>query len=477
MSAAPPMHGSPEAEREKNRVALTSVLAAILLTATKLVVGFSTGSLGILSEAAHSGLDLVAAVVTLFAVRAASRPADRDHPYGHGKIENLSALFETLLLLVTCVWIVYEGVHRLFVAPVAVEATWWAFAVVGLSIVVDYGRSRALMRVARKYNSQALEADALHFSTDIWSSSVVLVGLIAVRVSAATGLTWLAQADAVAALGVAAIVVGISFRLGKKSVDDLIDAVPPELTQVVTEAVQVEGVREVRQVRLRRAGPEVFADVTLSMDRGLNLERAHAIADQAETAVRTVLPGADVVVHVDPVAAANENLLDTVRALAGRWDLGVHGVHVLEEDAARTLELHLEAHDDWSLAEAHRRASAFEAAAREALPGVDHVLSHVEPVGACSVVQHASVAESERVELALADIAATLDTTCRPHKVTVRRTGEVFSVALHCEVAPDVSLADAHALTHQIERRLRQAVEHVGRVIIHVEPSGEHAHD
>jgi cation diffusion facilitator family transporter len=468
---------SPEAEREKNRVALTSVLAAIVLTATKLAVGLSTGSLGILSEAAHSGLDLVAAAVTLFAVRAAARPADRDHPYGHGKIENLSALFETLLLLATCVWIAYEAIHRLFFAPVAVEATSWAFAVVVLSLVIDYGRSRALLRVARKYNSQALEADALHFSTDIWSSTVVLLGLIAVRLADATGLGWLAQADAVAALGVAGIVVGVSMRLGKKSVDDLIDAIPPELSAQVAQVVRVDGVREVRQVRLRRAGPEVFADVTLSVDRGLSLERAHAIADQAKAAVQQVVHDADVVVHVDPVVGEHEPLLAQVRTLAGRWDMGAHAVHLIEEDGRRTLELHLEAGDDWSLADAHGRASAFEAAAREALPGVDRVLTHVEPVGECTATQLATAEESARVEGLLTEIVATLAVPCRPHDVAVRRTGAALRVSFHCEVVASASLTEAHALTRTLEQRLKERLPDVERVTIHVEPTGEHAHD
>jgi cation diffusion facilitator family transporter len=468
---------SPEAEREKRRVALTSVLAAIVLTATKLFVGLSTGSLGILSEAAHSGLDLVAAAVTLFAVRAAARPADRDHPYGHGKIENLSALFETFLLLLTCVWIVYEAIHRLFFAPVAVEASVWAFAVVALSLVIDYGRSRALLRVARKYHSQALEADALHFSTDIWSSSVVLVGLIAVRISDATGLEWLAQADAVAALGVAVIVVGVSMRLGKKSVDDLIDSVPPELSAQVEAALRVEGVREVRQVRLRRAGPEVFADVILSVDRGLSLERAHAIADQAKAAVQQIVSDADVVVHVDPVVGEHEPLLAQVRTLAARWDMGAHAVHLIEEDGQRILELHLEAGDDWSLSEAHRRASAFEAAAREAIPGVDRVLSHVEPVGECAATQLVTSEESARVEQLLGAIIRERAIACRPHDVAVRRSGNALSVSFHCEVAAGASLAEAHAMTRTLEQQLKARLSEVDRVVIHVEPSGEHAHD
>ena len=225
--------------------ALSSVGAAVFLTSMKLVVGILTGSLGILAEAAHSALDLVAALVTFFAVRVSGRPADREHPYGHGKVENLSALFETVLLLVTCVWIIYEAFQRLFVQSVEVDPSIWAFLVMGISIVVDYSRSRMLSRVAKKYDSQALEADALHFSTDIWSSSVVIGGLILVVISERLNIPWLAQADAVAAVVVAGIVVWVSLQLGRRTVTALLDGVPASLIDEVSDAVKdVPGVVE-----------------------------------------------------------------------------------------------------------------------------------------------------------------------------------------------------------------------------------------
>ncbi len=287
--------------REKRLVALSSVVAAILLTATKLVVGFSTNSLGILSEAAHSGLDLLAAGVTFWAVRAASEPADLRHQYGHGKIENLSALFETVLLLLTCGWIAVEAVERLAGGePPDVDASVWAFAVVVLSIVVDVSRSRALLRVARKYRSQALEADALHFSTDVWSSAVVLFGLLGVRFAAPLGMPWLLHADAVAALGVALIVLVVSLQLVKRSINDLLDAADPELVASVRTSVRVAGVEGVGAVRLRQSGPSCFVDVTVFVDPTLTLAAAHGISDVIEQAVSDTVPGARVMVHVEP---------------------------------------------------------------------------------------------------------------------------------------------------------------------------------
>jgi cation diffusion facilitator family transporter len=290
----------PAAESEKRLVAASSVVGALLLTGMKIVVGFSTGSIGILSEAAHSGLDLVAAGVTLWAVRSASAPPDRDHTYGHGKIEHFSALFETGLLLATCAWIVYESVKRLVLHESHIEVTAWAFAVMGVSIVVDVTRSRALLKVARKHRSQALEADALHFSTDVWSSSVVIAGLTAVWISQRTGIAWLANADAVAALGVAGIAALISVRLGKKAVDDLLDAAPLGLIEQVAHAALVEGALSVTQVRVRQSGPQTFADIHISVPRDVSFERAHQIAHAAEEAVRAAVPGIDLVVHADP---------------------------------------------------------------------------------------------------------------------------------------------------------------------------------
>lgn len=295
------VHDPAVAQREKNLVALSSVGAAVLLTTMKVVVGVTTGSIGILSEAAHSGIDLLAALMTFWAVHASSKPPDQDHLYGHGKIENFSALFETGLLLATCVWIAYEAGKRLLLGGVHVEATAWSFVIMAVSIVVDVSRSRALARTARKHRSQALEADALHFSTDVWSSAVVLVGLAGVWFAHRSGLEWLARADAIAALGVAGIAALVSVRLGRKSVDDLLDAAPTGLLEAVARAAAtVDAVVGVTQVRVRRSGPKTFADVILQVPRGLPVERAHEIAHAAEDAIRGAVLDVDVMVHTEP---------------------------------------------------------------------------------------------------------------------------------------------------------------------------------
>ena len=295
------------ANQEKNSAALSSVIAAIGLTTFKMIVGMLTGSLGILAEAAHSALDLVAALVTMFAVRFSSKPADQQHRYGHGKIENLSALFETLLLLITAVWIIYESVQRLFYKEVEVEITFWAFLVMAVSIVIDYSRSRVLYRAAKAHNSQALEADALHFSTDIWSSGVVILGLTCVVISKMSpGLAFLAKADAIAASFVALIVIYVSVELGMRTIHSLLDTAPDGLAEQIKTAVEaIPGVVDCHQVRTRYSGPDLFVDAHVLVDSDQTLTEAHALTEKIEMAVRQVSPGADVTIHPEPVSKSS----------------------------------------------------------------------------------------------------------------------------------------------------------------------------
>ena len=289
--------------KEKNGAALSSVIAAIGLTTFKIVIGVLTGSLGILAEAAHSALDLVAALMTLFAVKIADKPADYEHPYGHGKVENLSALFETLLLLITCAWIIYEAVKRLInPSAVIVEVTYWSFIVMTVSIIIDISRSRVLMKTAKKYNSQALEADALHFSTDVWSSSVVILGLIALLVSRLVSkLQFLEHADAIAALVVAAIVIYVSIRLGFSTIKALIDSAPKgSRDKIVRITEAVPGVKNVHNIRIRTSGAHLFIDIHIMVDGEKSLKDVHCITDKIEQDLKMELPEADITVHPEP---------------------------------------------------------------------------------------------------------------------------------------------------------------------------------
>lgn len=294
------------APTEKRSAALSSVVAAVGLTSFKLVVGLLTNSLGILAEAAHSGLDLVAALMTFFAVSVSDKPADKEHQFGHGKIENLSALFETVLLLATSAWIINEAVNRLFVQRVKVQASVWSFVVMGTSIIVDYTRSRILYRAAREHNSQALEADALHFSTDIWSSSVVILGLIGVTIARfVPSLDWMSEADAIAAMAVALIVIFISAELGWRTIQALLDAAPKGMADKIVGSVRaMPGIHDCHAVRIRPSGAYWFVDLHVTMDGDTTLSEAHAATEKVEKQVHALLPGSDVTVHVEPMEMA-----------------------------------------------------------------------------------------------------------------------------------------------------------------------------
>ncbi|MBF0533248.1 MAG: cation transporter [Candidatus Omnitrophica bacterium] len=273
------MHQHDNANHHKKNAALGSVCAAFGLVSLKIIVGLATGSLGLLAEAAHSGLDFAAAAVTFFAVRESAKPADHEHLYGHGKIESLSALFETLLLLITCFWIIHASVTRLISNRVEIEVNIFSYLVIITSIIVDVSRSRILYKVAKKYNSEALEADALHFSTDIWSSLVVLVGLVCVSLSSMIkGADFLRYADAIAALMVAGIVVTICWDLGSRTIGSLLDRAPAGLKEkIIARVEQIPGVYNCHRLRIRTSGPQIFIDLPFTMDRSQPLQQAQRL--------------------------------------------------------------------------------------------------------------------------------------------------------------------------------------------------------
>ncbi len=481
-----------EVQREKKFVALSSVGAAIGLTTVKIVVALLTGSLGILAEAAHSGLDLVAALMTYFAVRVADRPPDETHHYGHGKVENLSAFLEAGLLILTAAWVIYEATRRLLFHDGHVDASIWAFLVMLLAITVDFTRSRALMRVARRLGSQALEADALHFRTDIWSSAVVIAGLLVVRLSQNFPLpAWFGQADAVAALGVSAIVIWVSLRLLRVTVDALLDRAPDTLVkQVEASIAQVEGVTEVRRIRERRAGNKLFADVVIGAPRTYTFEQIHDLSEQVEQAAiagaRSISPQSDVdvLVHVEPTASPGETLIDQIHYLAERQGVHAHDIHAREVNGRLEADLDIEVHADINLQEAHAIASRLEQAIRQNNPLVDRVTTHLEaPVEA--VVRRRDVTQSypEMAEhiIELADVVAgkgsahdvhlyQSTTTSLEHPDRAGSTNRELDLVLHTFFDPQIPLSQAHIQAEEIKRSLRQEYPNLGSIAIHTEP-------
>jgi divalent metal cation (Fe/Co/Zn/Cd) transporter len=344
-----------------------------------------------------------------------------------------------------------------------------------MSIVIDFSRSRALMRAAKKHQSQALEADALHFSTDIWSSSVVLLGLGCVWLADRIGAPWLKEADSVAALGVAAIVVWVCAQMGKRTIDDLLDAVPPGLREDVVRAAMAPGVVEVLETRVRRAGAEAFVDISLSVSRGSAFEQAHDVTIQVEERVRKVLPGAHVTVHPEPVKAGNEDIEDEVRVLAGRQGLNVHNVRVFERDGKPRLELHLEVNKGLTVAEAHAQAESFEARVREAHSRLGRITTHLEPAHDSIATASKAGVSKEEVRAALLAASRECELRCQPHDLEVSTVDGELAVTCHCWIDAAAPITAAHALTQKLELGLRARLPKLGRVVIHVEPDPKQA--
>jgi cation diffusion facilitator family transporter len=464
-------------EQEKRRVALSSVFAAVFLTAMKIVVGLLTHSLGILAEASHSGLDLIAAGITYLAVRASGRPPDAEHNYGHGKVENLSALVETLLLLGTCAWIVYEAVQRLFVSDVSIEVTYWSFIVMVVSIVIDLTRSRVLMKTAKKHNSQALEADALHFSTDVWSSAVVIVGLALVFIgqriitNSPALADWLTHADAIAALGVSVIVVYVSIRLGRRTIAALLDTAPKGLgVNVEHELSLLPGVAGVKRLRLRQSGPATFVDVTLSVPRTVSFEESHIIATRAETTIQQLLPRSDVMVHIEPIVDNEKSLVERVRSVAARHGMNVHSLQAHDVGGHLSIDMHAEVPDNLTVIEAHRRITELENALKLESPELNSIIIHIEPMGDKEVRHPVSPTSLKEVQDEVKKLPVKLPRVIDCHNISIFHYGDELSVTFHCTLAPNLPILEAHELTVEMEAMLRERFTHLKRVIIHVEP-------
>jgi cation diffusion facilitator family transporter len=464
----------------KRSAAQTSVVAALGITLLKLLTGVLTGSLGMLSEAAHSGIDLMAAGITLLAVRASDRPADEEHHYGHGKLESLSAGFEILLMVGSCVWIGREAVLRILNHE-HLDLRWsvWPFLVLVLSIVVDYTRSRNLHRVAREHNSDALEADAVHFGTDIWSSAAVFIGLLAAFAGKKLHVPALEYADPVAALVVAAIILGVTWRLARQVMDSLLDATPPELraeiqADLLRDLATTGGVLGVERMRVRRSGPDYFVDLTLSLPRNLTFQRAEQITFAATEAVQRRLPGADVVIHTVPTAALGESVFDRIRAVAARSNLAIHDVSVQQFDGALHVEQHLEVPEKMPLRQAHEIATLLETEMRKEIPGIASLLTHIESEPA-TIADAAQMEASQNLENQLRATASHFPEILDVHEISVTRghggAANSVQVNCHCTLPDDLPMSAVHEIITNFESEFRLDHPQVSRVLIHPEPA------
>jgi cation diffusion facilitator family transporter len=455
---------------EKRSVARNSVLAAVGITALKIVVGMATGSLGLISEAAHSGLDLIAAIITFFSVGVSDKPADADHQYGHGKVENFSAFIETGLLLITCVWIVTEAVRRLFFHHVTIEPTAIAFGVLFLSMAVDFWRSRALGRTAVRYESQALEADALHFTTDIWSSGVVVIGLSLVWVGHRFSIPSLRVADPVAALAVAGVIIYVSSRLARQTIDALLDAAPTGVRgQLVREVGSVRGVIDVDRVRVRRAGNRYFAEVQIALNRNATLQHSENMVLSVTDAVHRVLPDADVTIRTLPRAAGEESIFDRIHAVAARHNLSVHDVNVQDLHGKLHLEQHLELDERKSLKDAHDFVTVLEAEICSEVPEIESILTHIESDSA-TIEPGDPTFQDAALEAKLRGISTEFPEIVDLHEVVLKRVRDRIYLSCHVTLPDDLSLARVHDISTALEIRFKQAAPELFKVLIHTEP-------
>jgi len=444
----------------QRRTAFFSVVAAAALIALKLSVGLVTHSLGLLSEAAHSGTDLVAALLTFFAVGVAGRPADRGHQYGHGKAEHLAALGEAAILVLASLFIVWRAIARLSGhSPAHVSATWYALLVIGIVIVVDVGRTTASRRAATRYHSAAFASNALHFASDLAGSVAVLVGLLLVRAG-------YQKADSVAALFVAVIVLGAALRLMRRNVDVLMDRAPTAAEQAALQAIEeISPPVHLSRLRMRQAAGRHFADVVIGVEPDAVVGQGHAAADAVEHAVQNALPEADVVVHVEPLegpSAVRERALAAVLGVPRVRE--VHNVSVLSVDGGTELSLHLKLPGDLSLEEAHAVAEEVERAITAAVPEIAAVQTHIEPLaeetGAAEVT-----GDEETVRAIVRDASGV-----EPSELRFLTTDEGIVAYLTLPLAARTALADAHVLASRIEEEIRRRLPEIADVLVHTEP-------
>jgi cation diffusion facilitator family transporter len=487
------MHAAPtEPHLAKRSAAVFSVFAAAIVTLLKLVTGLLTGSLGMLSESAHSGIDLIASAITLFSVQVADRPADDDHNYGHGKVESLSAFVETVIMLGSCVWIVSEAVTRIvFHHHLALQRSLWPFAVLLISIGVDFSRSRTLGRIAREHRSDALAADSVHFATDMWASLAVMIGLAATYAGERYSLSWLEYADPLAALVVAGVILRVSWRLARWTIDALLDATPttdptsdqPQTkdqlrSNLIHDLIAIPGVLSVDRLRTRRSGSNYFADITLGMPRNLTFQRTEQLTMAATEAVQRHLPGADVVVHTVPTASIAESVHDRIRAVAARRNLAIHEISVQQLDGGLHVEQHLEVDETIPLRQAHELVTALEAEMRSEVPAITSILTHIESEPA-TIERPASLERDRELELRLRGVAAKFPEILDIHDVFVtRRTHrspnlaqDHIQVSCHCTLPDDLPMARVHAVITALEGAFKLDAPEVDRLLIHPEPA------
>jgi len=460
-------------DRIKQRVALISLLAAIGILVFKLLVGIHTRSLGILAEAAHSALDLLATLLTFISLRVAARPADANHPFGHGKFENFSAFLQTGLLVITSLAIAAVAAGSWLAGvktPVHVDA--WAFAVMLTSIAVDWSRSGILRRAAAAYQSDALAADALNFTSDMASSLAVLLGLALV----ATGQHWriptLLHADAVAACAVAVALLWLALRLGRRTAGALLDEAPPELGgEITADLGGLQGLARVERLRLRRAGSRYFVDLLLALDPATTFERVDRLRQEAVACVRRRLPEADVVVETQTLRSESPGPFEQLQGIAQRQNLNIHDLAIYKSGRQLDVEFHLELRAAMTLTDAHDLVSRLESEMRREVPSIGSITTHIEPEA--DRISKANPLDTGRLAIRVEQIAKTVPEVLDCHDLQMRRTGGHLVMSCHCTFPDTLPVSRVHERVTELETALKRGLPELFRVTIHPEPGSD----
>lgn len=462
----------------KRSAALGSMLAAAVMTALKLAAGIFSGSLGVLSEAAHSGIDLAGTTLTFFSIQIADRPADANHPYGHGKFENLSAFGEVLLMAISCLWIILEAMNRIIHHTVELHHSIWPILVLLASIAVDYWRARRLRIVAILTHSPALAADAFHFASDIWSTIAVLLGLGASYIGARFQISTLKYADPLAAIVVSMMILRLTVLLSRETLSVLTDQIPAETrAAILREVSRLPEVIAIEQARVRRSGATYFADLTIALPRSFTFERTNALVEETRLAVQRVIPDADVVIHTIPRESRTESIFDRVRAVAARNNVSVHELSVqsyrVDSHQQLRVEQHLELNERMTLRTAHDFVTRLEEEILRNTPEVDSILTHIESEPATIESQLDTEAGFKRIEEALQHTAKEFPQIVDVHEILIGRTDEHVHLSCHCSLPDDLPMAQVHHIITALEDRLKLECPEVYRVMIHPEPQSD----
>jgi cation diffusion facilitator family transporter len=453
------------ARNEKSSVAAYSILASLLMIAGKGTIGIITGSLAILTDALHSFLDLGASIITFFAVRFSEKPADRDHHFGHGKVESLAALVQVALLIVTCGWILYEAFQRLQIEYSEVELSIWAYVVVLGSIAIDISRVRVLRRTAKKYSSQALEADALNFATDIFSSLVVLVGLVAINL----GIDW---ADPAAAIAVTVFILSAVGRMAKKSIDVLLDRAPREAERSIISVINsYREILHIDDLRLRSDGRTIFAVLLLGVDKSMSFARASELKQEIITRLNRALPAVDVTLSFSPTLDNSEDIATSVRYIVSSFDMSLHHLIVKPEDEGYFVSMHIEMPGDVTLHSAHEQATEITHKLHDTIPELKKVVIHPEPYEeSCRIVDNDTDIDIDRVASKVKRIIESFPGVEDCHNIVLIRHANGLALSADMRLDGSLPLETTHETSEQVEQKLKFEIQELVSVTLHLEP-------